>query len=258
MTTEIESGRVEIDGGHLYYDKAGEGPAVVLLHGFGVDRRSWAEQMRPFAERFTVITPDLRGFGLASMPDGPYSHHVDIALLLDHLGIDQASMIGSSMGARVAIDFAIVYPDRTRVVVSADGVPSGFVFDRPPGAPRGPSREQVQQTLASLGPERSISFKAMVADYTRWHRKNEDPRVEIEPPAIARLGEVMAPTLVLVGGDDMPDYHKAAGMFSQGIARARRYVIEGVGHLPNLEAPEEFNRVVLEFLELNRRYALSR
>lgn len=254
--THTESGRVEVDNGHLYYDKAGEGPAVVLLHGFGVDRRSWADQMGPFAERYTVVACDLRGFGLASMPDGPYRHHDDVALLMDHLGIEQASMVGSSMGARVAFDFAIAYPDRTRTVVSADGVPSGFVFDRPPGAPRGPSREQFTRTLTSLGPERAAKLKAIVADYTRWHRKNEDPRVEMN--AISRLGEVMAPTLVIVGGDDLPDYHKAADMFSTGIVRARKHTIEGVGHLPNLEAPEEFNRVVLEFLDLNRRYALSR
>jgi 3-oxoadipate enol-lactonase len=256
--TQIESGRVEVGGGHLYYDKAGQGPAVVLLHGFGVDRRSWADQMGPFADRYTVIAVDLRGFGLASMPDGPYRHHEDIARVLDHLGIEQTSLVGSSMGGRVAFDFAIAFPDRTRVVISADGVPSGFVFDRPPGAPRGPSREQFQQTLTNLGPERAAVFKSIVADYTRWHRKNEDPRVEIVPPAITRLGEVMAPTLVIVGGKDLPDYHKAADLFCNGIARARRLIIEGAGHLPNLETPEEFNRVVLEFLDLNRRYALSR
>jgi 3-oxoadipate enol-lactonase len=256
--THIESGQVEVDGGHLYYDKAGEGPAVVLLHGFGVDRRSWANQLGPFSERYTVIAVDLRGFGLASMPNGPYRHHDDVLRLLDHLGIAQASLVGSSMGGRVAFDFAIAFPERTRAVVSADGVPSGFVFDRPPGAPRGPSREQYARTLANLGPERAVAFKAIVADYTRWHRKNEDPRVEEIPPAITRLGEIMAPTLVIVGGKDLPDYHKAADMFSDGVARARRYVIEESGHLPNLETPEEFNRVVLEFLDLNRRSKSSR
>jgi 3-oxoadipate enol-lactonase len=256
--TQTESGRVEVERGHLYYDKAGEGPAVVLLHGFGVDRRSWYPQFEVFAERYTVVAVDLRGFGLASMPDGPYRHHDDVAAVLDHLGIAQASLVGSSMGGRVAFDFAIAHPDRTRVVVSADGVPSGFVFDRPLGAPRGPSREQVSQTLKSLGPERAEVFLAICADSTRWHRKNEDPRVEVDPPAITRLGEVMAPTLVIVGGDDLPDYHKAADMFTTGIARARRHVIDGAGHLPNLDSPEEFNRIVLEFLDLNRRYALSR
>jgi 3-oxoadipate enol-lactonase len=247
--THIESGQVEVDGGHLYYDKAGDGPAIILLHGFGVDRRSWYPQVEAFAERYSVVAIDLRGFGLASMPKGPYRHHNDVASVLDHLGIAQASIVGSSMGARVALDFAIAFPERTSVVVSADGVPSGFVFDRPPGAPRGPSREQVSQTLKSLGPERAETFLAIVADYTRWHRKNDDPRVEIVPPAIMRLAEVKAPALVIVGGDDLSDYHKAADMFITGIPHALRHVIDGAGHLPNLESPEEFNRVVLEFLD---------
>jgi len=254
--THIESGRVEVDGGHLHYDKAGHGPTVLLIHGFGVDRRSWNDQIEPFAERYTVIASDLRGFGLASMPNGPYSHHEDIACLLDHFGIARASLVGSSMGARVAFDFAIAYPERTRAVVSADGVPSGFVFDRPPGVPRGPSREQVAQTMANLGAKRAAMFKSIVADYTRWHRKNEDPRVEVN--AISRLGEVKAPTLVIVGGKDLPDYRKAADMFSAGIPQTQRHVIDGAGHLPNLETPEEFNLVVLEFLDLHRCDATSR
>jgi 3-oxoadipate enol-lactonase len=255
--THTKSFQVDVEDGHLYYDKTGEGPAVVLLHGFGVDRRSWYPQVEAFAERYTVVAVDLRGFGLASMPEGPYRHYDDVARVLDYLEITQASIVGSSMGGRVALDFAIAYPERTRVVVSADGVPSGFVFDRPLGAPRGPSREQVAQTLKSLGPERAETFLAIVADYTRWHRKNDDPRVEISPPAIMRLDEVMAPTLVIVGGDDLPDYHKAADMLTTGIAGARRYVIGGAGHLPNLDSPEEFNQVVLEFLDLNRSNAGS-
>ena len=247
--TQIESGYVEIKDGYLHYDKAGEGSTVLLIHGFGVDRRSWHPQITAFAERYTVIACDLRGFGLASMPNGPYSHHKDIARLLDGLDIGRVSLVGSSMGARVAFDFAIAYPERTCVVVSAGGVPSGFVFDRPVGAPRGPSRAQVAQTMASLSAEQADMFKTIVADYSRWHRRNEDPRIEIG--AIARLGEVKAPSLIIVGGKDLPDYHNAANLFLTGIAQSKHHVINGVGHLPNLEAPEEFNNIVLEFLGRN-------
>ena len=256
--TKIDEGHAPVERGRLRYDKAGEGPAVVLVHGFAVDRRSWDYQMAPFAERYTVIAYDLRGYGESTVPDGPYKPHDDLAALLDHLGIAQASLVGSSMGARVAFDFAIAYPERTRVVVSADGVPSGWVFDRPPGAKRGPGPAQTARTMASLTPEGQAWFRAIVGDYSRWHRKNEDPRQEIVPPAIKRLGEITAPTLLLVGVDDEPDFHKAAEMLSMGVARSRRSVIENSGHLPNLEAPEAFNKIVLEFLDLNRRYALSR
>ena len=256
--TLTESGFAPVERGQLRYDKTGEGPAVVLLHGFAIDRRSWEDQIAPFAVDHTVIAYDLRGFGESTMPDGPYRPHDDLAALLDHLGITQASLVGSSMGARVAFDFAIAYPERTRVVVSADGVPSGWVFNRLPGARRGPDRAQVARTLASLTPDRQLWFRAIAGDYSRWHHSNEDPRVELVPPAIERLDEVMAPTLLLVGDDDGETYHKAADMLTMGVARSRKSIVVNSGHLPNLEAPFEFNRQVLEFLNLNRRYALSR
>jgi pimeloyl-ACP methyl ester carboxylesterase len=256
--TSTETGFAPVEQGQLCYDKTGEGPAVVLLHGFAIDRRSWEDQIAPLSERYTVIAYDLRGFGESSMPDGPYRPHDDLAALLDHLGIAQASLVGSSMGARIAFDFAIAYPERTRVVISADGVPSGWNFNRRPGAKRGPDRAQAARTLASMTPERQLWFRAIARDYSRWHHQNEDPRQELDPPAIERLGEVMAPTLLLVGDDDGETYHKAAAMLALGVARSRKSIITNSGHLPNLEAPDEFNRQVLEFLDLNRRYALSR
>ena len=247
-----------IERGLLRYERTGEGPVVVFLHGFAVDRRSWADQITAFAERHTVIAYDLRGFGESTMPNGPYRPHEDVAALLDHLDIAQASLVGSSMGARVAFDFAIAYPERTGVVVSVDGVPSGWVFPRLPGNRRGPDPAQFARTLESLSEERQEWLKAIVAGYSRWHRKNEDPRVELEPPAINRLGEIMAPTLVLVGADDNARFHDAANLLTMGIARARKAVIENAGHLPNLEAPEAFNNLVLEFFDLNQHYDLGR
>ena len=256
--TNVKSGYVEIERGRMFYEVAGSGPAVLLIHGFGVDQRSWEDQFSVFSDRYTTVALDLRGFGMSSIPDGPYRYFDDLICLLDHLSIDRASLVGSSLGARVAFDFAIAHPERTKAIVSADGVPSGFQFNRPPGAKRGPDPRQYQRTLASLSPERQAWLKAIVADYSRWHRQNPDPRVEVDPPAIQRLHDIEAPTLVIVGSDDMDDFHKAADLLAMGIARSRRHVIEGVGHLPNLEAPEEFNRVVLEFLDMNRGYTLSR
>lgn len=257
--TSTESGFAPVKRGQLRYDKTGDGPAVVFLHGFAVDRRSWADQIAAFAECHTAIAFDLRGFGESTLPDGPYRPHEDMAALLDHLGIAQASLVGSSMGARVAFDFAIEYPERTGVVVSVDGVPSGWVFPRLPGARRGPDPALFARTLNSLSEERQEWLKAIVADYSRWHRKNDDPRVELEPPAINRLGEVMAPTLVVVGANDIARFHEAADMLATGVAHGRKVVIENAGHLPNLEAPEAFNKLVLDFLDLNRQhYELSR
>lgn len=242
------SGYAPIERGRMFFEAAGSGPAVILIHGFGVDRRSWEHQIEAFAPRYTVVACDLRGFGASSLPDGPYGHHDDIVALLDHLGFEQASLVGSSMGARISLDVALTHPDRVRAIVSADGMPSGM-SPRPAGAARPPDREQYARTLRSLTPERVTWFQGIVADYSRWHRKNFDPRTEVAPPVVERLSEINAPTLVLVGEHDAERFHKAAEHLAAGIAVARRYVVAGSGHLPNLEAPEEFNRVVLGFLD---------
>ncbi len=247
-----------MNDGRLHYEASGEGPMVVLIHGFGVDGRMWADQTDAFSDRYTVVAYDLRGFGRSSMPRGAYRHHDDLAALLDHLGAPKASLVGSSLGGRVALDFAIAHADRTRSVITEAGVPSGFDFTRPPGAAPGPNRALLRNTLEMLSPENAALLKSMVDDYPRWQRKNKDPREEVEPPAVKRLGEIVAPTLVTVGSLDQPDFHRAADILVMGIARPRKHVFEGSGHLPNMDAPDEFNRVVLDFLDLNRHYSLSR
>lgn len=254
----VQTSTANVNGGEIYYEISGEGPSVVLVHGFGVDRRMWVDQLDALSERYTVIAYDLRGFGKSSMPSGTYRHSDDLAVLLGHVGVENVSLVGSSLGGRVALDFAIAHPERTRTVITEAGVPSGFDFTRPPGAPPGPNRALLRNTLEILSDEKAEFLKSMVADYSRWHRKNTDPRIEIEPPAIGRLGEIMAPVLVTVGSLDEPDFHRAANMLVSGIARSRTHIFEGSGHLPNMDAPEEFNRVVLDFLDLNRHYSLSR
>ena len=257
MTT-VQTGTVSVDDGQLYYETSGEGPTVVLIHGFGVDRRMWAGQIDALSDRYTVVAYDLRGFGKSSMPSGTYRHYDDLAALLDHLGVTKAALVGSSLGGRVALDFAIAHPERARALITAAGIPSGFDFNRPPGTPPGPNKALFRATLERLSDETAASLKGMVDDYSRWHRKNKDPREEVTPPAVKRLGEIMAPTLVTVGSLDDPDFHRAAEALVMGIARPRKHVFEGCGHLPNLDAPEAFNRVVLDFLDLNRHYSLSR
>lgn len=256
--TPVRTGTVDVNDGQLYYEATGDGPAVVFVHGFGVDRRMWADQIEALSKRYTAVAYDLRGFGKSSLPSGTYRHYDDLAALLDHLDIMEASLVGSSLGGRVSLDFAIAHPDRAHAMVTVAGIPSGFEFTRPPGTSPGPNRALLRKTLEMLSVEKAACLKSMVDDYSRWHRKNTDPRREIEPPAIERLGEIVAPTLVTVGSRDGSDFHRAAEMLVTGIARARKHIFEGSGHLPNMDAPNAFNKTVLDFLDLNRHYSRSR
>jgi pimeloyl-ACP methyl ester carboxylesterase len=88
----------------------------------------------------------------------------------------------------------------------------------------------------------------MVSDYSGWHWKNRDPGRSFKPPAIQRLAEIKVPTLIIVGELDPPDFHAIAKTLERGIAGATKVTLPGVGHMANLEAPERFNEIVMEFL----------
>ena len=253
--TIVQTGKLAVDNGNIYYETVGQGEAVVLIHGFGVDRRMWVDQIDVLSQGYEVVAYDLRGFGRSSIPKGAYRHYQDLAALLGHLGIDKATIVGSSLGGRVALDFAIAYPERTAAILTAAGVPSGFDFSRPPGTPPGPNPALLKNTLTLLPAEKANTLRAMVAGYSRWHRKHGDPRIEVDPPAIHRLGEIIAPTLVTVGSRDEPDFHRAADILVRNLSYPQKYVFQGSGHLPNMDAPEDFNRVLLDFLNLSRHHS---
>lgn len=114
---------------HLYYEEAGVGPAVVLIHGFTLDTRMWDDQFLPLAQGFRVIRYDLRGFGCSVIPtDAPYSHVENLRALLDELGIRQAHLVGLSKGGGVALDFALTYPQRALSLALIDTVLGGHVW----------------------------------------------------------------------------------------------------------------------------------
>src|SRR5262249_14759554 len=125
---------LERPGARLAYEVAGDGPrdpAVVLVHGFGLDMRMWDAQIGPLAARFRVVRYDCRGFG-ASGPFDPgvlYTHAGDLVALLDHLGIGEAVLAGLSFGGRVALQAALAAPDRVRGLALLDAVLDGVPWD---------------------------------------------------------------------------------------------------------------------------------
>jgi pimeloyl-ACP methyl ester carboxylesterase len=126
------TGRVAVEGGTLYYDSRGGGPAVVLLHGGGLDLTSWDAQADALAEHFRVVRFDARGHGRSAAPPGLSSPADDLGRVLDQLGVRRATLVGLSMGGGAALNFAIAHPERVErlVLVSTSGPP--------PGVPAGP------------------------------------------------------------------------------------------------------------------------
>jgi pimeloyl-ACP methyl ester carboxylesterase len=246
---------------------AGWGPAVLLVHAGIADRRMWDEQLGPFAEAgWTVIRADLPGFGETSPPDGPVALWATLRDLLDHLEVERAVVVGASLGGRAAVDLALAAPDRVQALVLVGSGLAGHPFQEPAlfelwdqsegAVERGDHQEAARVEIdtwvvgrgrdpSAVDPEvrRRVQDMLLVA-YEHGEADLEEP----DPPAAGRLGEVAAPTLVLVGEHDRPDIHAMAGALADGIPGARRVLLGGTAHLPNMERPEEFNRVVLEFL----------
>jgi 3-oxoadipate enol-lactonase len=246
---------------------------VLLLHAGVGDRRLWDGQVEPFAERFLVVRPDLRGFGESPLPGGPFSYVEDVRALLDHLGLERVAVVGNSFGGQVALDFALAHSERVRALVLVapaltgwEGSPDSDAFDEEEDAllDAGKIDEAVDLNLRTWldGDGRDVppisaelrdrvaamqrqAFVTIVAAYERTPPPG--PVSWPEPPAAGRLGEIAVPTLVVAGAHDQPDFRRIAGLVAAGIPGAESAEL-ATGHLPGIERPDDFNRLVLAFL----------
>jgi pimeloyl-ACP methyl ester carboxylesterase len=262
-----ESGAAEVNGTRLYYEMAGSGEPVVLVHAFTLDTRMWDDQFEVLARGFRVIRYDARGFGRSALPAAgeSYSNSDDLAALLDRLDARQAHVVGVSMGGRFALDYAVTYPDRLRSLVVIDGVIGGWQWSREwlaayaPIVEAGRKRDVAQAKSLWLGhalfaparqqPAVGARLKQMVDEYSGWHFVHQNPERAVSPPALGRLGAIRAPTLVLVGSRDLPDFQRMSERLERDVPGARRATIAGAGHMANMEAPEAVNKALAGFLE---------
>lgn len=260
----IHADFVAVPDGRLYYEAAGEGPPVVLLHGFSLDRRMWDAQAALFAQTYTVIRYDRRGFGRASLPIAPYSHVADLQVLLDHLQITRTALVGLSRGGSVALDFTLTYAARVEKLVLVDSVMGGHRWSdeyraldktvwetaRIQGVSAGRAAWLAHPLFAPAFAQSAVgeSLRGMVNDYSGWHFVNRDLEQRLAPPAAQRLYEIDCPTLIIVGERDLPDFQQIADDLHAGIAGAQKVILPGVGHMANLEAPARFAELVGAFL----------
>jgi pimeloyl-ACP methyl ester carboxylesterase len=261
-SVEARRGYADVGGGRLWYEVAGEGPAVILLHSSLVDSRMWDPQMDPFAERFRVCRYDARGWGRSDPPTGRWSQLDDLLGMVEVLETDDVALVGTSMGGRMAIDAALARPEAVSALVPVAATVGGF--DRWSDAIRRMWREQE----AAL--ERGELDRALGLELSYWIREVDgrssdrlrelardnihvfeidEELIRWPEPAIGRLGEVRAPTLVVGPQEDEPGILECVDLVASGIPGARRVTIPGSDHHPNLRNPEVFNREVLSFLQ---------
>jgi pimeloyl-ACP methyl ester carboxylesterase len=256
----------EVNGTRLVYETAGEGPPVIFLHGYTLDMRMWDDQLPAFTPTHRVVRYDLRGFGVSASPvvNEPYTHADDLHAVLTHLGIERAAVVGLSMGGWVALEFALTYPESVHTLILVDSALRGHAwaaaldnmlgtFDSLVGDGRLAEGKSVWLTdplfaCSQRLPTVAARLEQMVADFGCWDQLNEDPHLPLDPPARERLHDIAAPTLVIVGEQDLADFHDIADRFASEIPNSRKVVLPAAGHMANMDAPEAFNRVVLDFL----------
>jgi 3-oxoadipate enol-lactonase len=249
------------DGARLHYEIAGSGPPVVLLHGGLWDRRVWDDQWEAFAARFRTLRPDFRGFGRSDPPEREFNLTEDLLTVLDAEAIQRTAVVGLSLGGYVATDVALARPDRVSGLVLASAGANGF-DDWGEDITR-------HRKASEAAVKRGDLAAALELDLGLWCplRTGNDDRLRLiarenlnaplaeeladvfEQRAIDRLGEIRAPTLVLVGDRDVPEMLRLADVLATGIPGARKVVLEEADHVPNVRKPEEFNELVIGFLE---------
>ena len=251
------------NGIDLYYETAGQGEALLLLHGLGSRSEDWQLQAPAFAKRYRVVTADMRGHGRTSKPPGPYSVPMmaaDVLGLLDGLGMDAAHVVGLSMGGMIAFQMAVDRPERVRSLVVVNSGPELV-------ARTVSERLRVWQRLALarlFKPARTAQFlgprlfpkaeQAALRERFIGQWAMNDPRAYraamralVGWSVLDRVGALCCPTLVSSGDRDYtrPSYKER---YTALIPGARLVVMEDSGHATPIDQAERFNACVLDFL----------
>lgn len=254
----------------LYHEVTGTGPAVVLVHEGICDSRMWDPQWASLAGRFRLVRYDMRGFGRSPLPPEPYSNARDLLDVMDAVGVERATLIGVSLGGRVALEVALAQPDRvSALVLVAPGLPD---HEWSPafkefGAAEEAAFEQGDMDAAAevnvrfwvdgpnRGPDvvdpairdlvREMQRRAFELQEPTWEQAPEEP---LAPDLGARLGEIRQPALVLVGDQDQPDMLAIAERLGRSLPNAESATIADTAHVPSMERPQEFDRLVTDFL----------
>lgn len=264
-----DSGFIAVDGGQLYFEADGSGHPLVLVHAGVANLRQWDPQVPDFAEHYRVIRYDTRGWGQSETEHVEFANRADLATVLDHFGERSAFVLGLSRGGSIALDFALDYPERTDALIVAAGGIGGFeTAETPEEEAMWAEVERHEQAhdwawLADFEthfwvdgpgqPEDRVdpAIRARVHDWiltTYQAEKNEGIPLRLEPPANERLAELRVPTLVMVGDLDERTTQLSCRRLADVVPGARFEAFEGAAHMLNLEQPEKFTRLVLDFL----------
>jgi 3-oxoadipate enol-lactonase len=266
------AGRAAVPGGELYYETAGEGPALVLIHADFLDHRMWEPQFESLTQDHRAVRYDARGHGRSTVPGGPYSDGEDLRALLDHLGIASAYLVGLAHGARIASEFAAAEPRRVRGLVLAAGAPPDFeptveedrlFLDTYPFRGErilvltraGAEDEAVEAMLTAWAPRVPDAQRGTLATIARDNlpamrrlAAGLDPERPLREPVEAPIRLGSTPVLVLAGSHDNPALAQLLARFARQSPSAHFVEVAEGDHLLNWSAPAQFEELVRDFV----------
>ena len=251
----------------LAVDHMGSGPLVVFLHGVGGNRRNWKPNLPALAGEFHVAAWDARGYGESEDVDGPRAFddfRDDLLRVVDHFGAEKAHLVGLSMGGRIAAAFHAAYPARVASLVLCDThmgfahftaeQQRAFIAARRDPLLAGQTPAEIAPDLARslIGdPDDRPVFEALVDSLSRLRPESYIRTLEasVDLDQAALFDDVRVPTLVLTGSLDRLTPPRLAEKIAARIPGSELAILEGAGHLSNIERPAAFNRLVLDFLQ---------
>ena len=246
---------LERDGVKIYYEVYGEGPAILLSHGFSATSQMWRGQIEILSADHQLILWDMRGHGRSDAPleGSAYSEaHTtkDMAALLDHLGVQTAVIGGLSLGGYMSLAFQVDHPSRTRALL---------IIDTGPGyknaAARAKWNEHALSRAEVIERDGEAALKGGTAERSAAEHKDirgvaraaRGMLTQHSTRVIESLPDIDVPSLVVAGGDDHP-FLAATDYMAAKIKGARKLIIPNAGHAVNIDQPEAFNHGVKAFL----------
>jgi len=266
-------GTIKVGNLQVYYERAGKGAPVLLLHAGLQDHTMWSEQVKALSAQYEVITPDLPFHGKTTGVDTTLLAQDVIKILMDSLRLQKVSIAGLSMGAAVVEDFIIAYPERVNKAFLISAGVNGYEKIQPIDSISMDWYNQFSKALQNGDTVKAAieftkawaegiyrakdSLKAPVSRYVynttlanlRLHKMQGWPALKTNPPAVEKIASVHLPVLIIEGDKDLPYIAVTSKYLEQNIPGAKRVVIKDVAHMLNMEKPAELNRLMLDFLK---------
>lgn len=253
-------------GATVYFETAGSGPSLLLIHAGIADSRMWEYEFHRLAQQFQVTRFDLPGFGQSSFTGGPFSYTMMINELLDHLAIKQTYIFAASFGGKLALDFVTAHPERCiRLALEAPAIDEWSFSEELQ------QYDAKEEHLLAAG----LFEQAAELNYHTWILRDRQPEAiafqlkkqliemqmtaftQPEPlilveelaaaPVSTMLDQLQFPVLIMIGSHDLNDFQDISAFLHQKITHSKKVIIPGVAHLANLEAPEFITSLVVSF-----------